>query len=421
MKFGVREICDVVFKAGSKYQKVGDRLFLKGQPILYFDSLKISTLEQQSSTVYAQGGRGNSRLISWDGDKIVSFTIEDALISSQGLAILTQSHLLENKKDEVLIHKKQRKQCLSAGAIVLDKTPDSTLDIWVAEATSADDEELIMEKFEIDEENNQIVDNILVSNLFKEGLIYEIDYYFKSKSSVDLITITPESFGGNFYVEASTLFRDKSGQDILARFIIPNCKPQSNFSFNLSPNGDPTTFTFVLDAFPGYTNFDPTKKVLAAIQIIDEIDLLSDEDYINYKEYGFLNITPSPEYWFKTQYINDSDIAIIGLTVACENEKIINIPYEIDGKKVVSINSNLDENLDLNNLSILRIPASVQSIGGNFNEINNSPLLSTAKNIKYIYVWEHQNILLETFNSIDMPEVIIITLQEIYDDWDDLY
>lgn len=29
-------------------------------------------------------------------------------------------------------------------------------------------------------------------------------------------------------------------------------------------------FDFVMDAFPDYTKFDKTKKVLAAIQIIDE-------------------------------------------------------------------------------------------------------------------------------------------------------
>lgn len=29
------------------------------------------------------------------------------------------------------------------------------------------------------------------------------------------------------------------------------------------------TFTFTLDAFPDYTRFDKTKKVLAAVQIIE--------------------------------------------------------------------------------------------------------------------------------------------------------
>jgi hypothetical protein len=54
-----------------------------------------------------------------------------------------------------------------------------------------------------------------------------------------------------------------------AEFIVPNCKIQSNFTFTMASSGDPSTFTFTMDAFPDYTRFDRTKKVLAAIQIID--------------------------------------------------------------------------------------------------------------------------------------------------------
>jgi len=53
-----------------------------------------------------------------------------------------------------------------------------------------------------------------------------------------------------------------------AEFIIPNCKVQSNFTFTMASSGDPSSFTFTLDAFPDYTRFDKSKKVLAAIQII---------------------------------------------------------------------------------------------------------------------------------------------------------
>jgi len=35
----------------------------------------------------------------------------------------------------------------------------------------------------------------------------------------------------------------------------------------MASSGDPSTFSFVLDAFPGYTRFDSSKKVLAALQI----------------------------------------------------------------------------------------------------------------------------------------------------------
>lgn len=68
MKFGVREICNVVFRAKTAV-KIGQTEFQAKQPVLYIDTAKTSTLEGAATTVYATGGRGNSRLIAWEGDK----------------------------------------------------------------------------------------------------------------------------------------------------------------------------------------------------------------------------------------------------------------------------------------------------------------------------------------------------------------
>lgn len=46
---------------------IGTTTFVKGQPVLYIDSAKTSTLEGASTTVYAQGGKGNANLIAWEG------------------------------------------------------------------------------------------------------------------------------------------------------------------------------------------------------------------------------------------------------------------------------------------------------------------------------------------------------------------
>ena len=98
-----------------------------------------------------------------------------------------------------------------------------------------------------------------------------VDYYMKRTSDAQEITITPESFGGNFYIEASTLFRDAgTGVDMPAEFIIPNAKVQSNFTFTMASSGDPSTFTFTMDAFPDYTRFNKEEKVYSAIQIITD-------------------------------------------------------------------------------------------------------------------------------------------------------
>ena len=55
-----------------------------------------------------------------------------------------------------------------------------------------------------------------------------------------------------------------------AEITLPNVKIQSNFTFSMASTGDPSTFTFTMDAFPGYTYFDNTKKVLCVIQIVNE-------------------------------------------------------------------------------------------------------------------------------------------------------
>jgi hypothetical protein len=38
----------------------------------------------------------------------------------------------------------------------------------------------------------------------------------------------------------------------------------------MASSGDPSTFTFTMDAFPDYTKFDQTKKVLFAVQILSD-------------------------------------------------------------------------------------------------------------------------------------------------------
>ena len=118
---------------------------------------------------------------------------------------------------------------------------------------------------------------ILDANKPGKGDIVLVDYYTERHTGAQQIEITPDKFGGNFYLEASTLFRDTNGVDMPAEFIIPNCKVQSNFTFTMASSGDPSTFTFTMDAFPDYTRFDKTKKVLSVIQIITDDD--GDEDF----------------------------------------------------------------------------------------------------------------------------------------------
>ncbi len=286
MKYGIREICDVVLKAKSK-MTVGNRIFYKNEPVIYFDSLKTSTMEGAATTVYAQGGRGNSRLIAWEGERTVTFTMEDALISSLGLAILTGADVIEATDSKPVIQHITETVEVPAGGIKQGQLPlfelsnaphvdgenDCIYVMFLDENGSAYTEPYI---YSVSEKNakaigpKRITDKLDVSKFTPKAAL--VDYYTARKSGAQQIEITPDKFGGNFYLEASTLFRDTNGVDMPAEFIIPNCKVQSNFTFTMASSGDPSTFTFTMDAFPDYTRWNPTKKVLSAIQVITEAE-----------------------------------------------------------------------------------------------------------------------------------------------------
>ena len=102
-------------------------------------------------------------------------------------------------------------------------------------------------------------------------VIILVDYYVAMSSGVQQLEVTPDKFAGSYYLEASTLFRrQEDGVDMPAQFVIPNVKIQSAFNFSMASTGDPSTFTFTMDAFPDYTKFDKTKKVLFALQIVED-------------------------------------------------------------------------------------------------------------------------------------------------------
>ena len=317
MRFGVREICDVVFKPLSAVD-IGNKHFDVGQPVLYIDTAKTSTLEGASTTVYAQGGKGNPRLIGWDGEKTLTFTVEDALMSPISFAMLSGAGIIEGtgeiadedaekiyvhsyydlvveKEGEDYVAKLSSEVRDNATLVVSRETPiypvllDSAgaataylsaitedqvlVDGEKAETngagivTNADNQTITFKLATDAEYGDTRLDEILKNSV---GQAVRVDCYTVHTTGATELQIDATNFAGYYYIEASTLFRDEAtGEDMAAEFIIPRGKIQSNFTFTMANSGDPSTFTFTIDAFPAYTKFNKSKKVMAVLQIID--------------------------------------------------------------------------------------------------------------------------------------------------------
>ena len=274
MKFGVREICDVVFKAKADTQ-IGSTLFKKGQPVLFIDSAKTSTVEGAATTVYATGGKGNTRLIAWEGEKTLTFTVEDALLSPIGFSILSGAGLFQSndEKKEVHVHKTAIAYTDNNGVIDLTdaladtEKIDATAPVNVVIMKGEDLAGGSISGLTVEADGKKLTE----ATEAKGNQVF-VDFYIVKKSAVvPELQIDAEHFAGYYYVEASTLFRRQSdGVDMPASITLPNVKIQSNFTFTMASTGDPSTFTFTMDAFPGYTMFDKTKKVLCVMQVVED-------------------------------------------------------------------------------------------------------------------------------------------------------
>lgn len=331
MHFGVREVCDVVFKPLSPVD-IGDQHFDAGQPVLYIDSATTSSIEGASATVYAQGGKGNPRLIGWDGDKTLTVTIEDALMSPISFAMLSGAGVINGKGDldaadakrmyvhttydlvvekdgDKLVARLTSEERDDATLVVSKETPVYPIILdaagrqsrWGSAITEA---QITVEgdapenpvkvntaKGDIDASGRTIVFELAAAenedsrlDAIEVGSAVRIDCYTVHTEGTQEIEIDANTFSGYYYIEMSTLFREEAtGEDFPAEFIIPRGKIQSNFTFTMAASGDPSTFTFTIDAFPAYTKFNKTKKVLATLQLIE-----NGADSHNYSDTGIL-------------------------------------------------------------------------------------------------------------------------------------
>ena len=298
MKFGVRECANIVFRAKQPI-RIGTATFQAGQPVLYIDTATTSSMEQSTTTVYAQGGRGNARLLAWEGEKTLTFSFTDALLSPIGFAILSGAGLFkrgngnQGSETDDLVHFH-----MTSGANLDINGTTGTIDLRsaIAEFGSSakicvDDAPIYIMGIESDGSLSgsvysgtvtvsgtgmlSIANIKLDGNDVTNGAAVMVDYYVDLPGRhVYEADITPETFGGNYYVEADTLFRDQhTGKDLPANLTFPNVRLQSNFTMTFAGTGDPSTFDFTMDAFPDFTYFDQKKKVLCAMQIVDSIAL----------------------------------------------------------------------------------------------------------------------------------------------------
>ena len=243
-QYGLKEVANVTF-----YD------IATNKPVLFLDSLKVSTIEQTAENVEARGGWGNPALVSWDYNKDVNMTLEDALFSPTSLKVMMGAGIYEAGTKDIMY-------------------PDKTIAIDVNQeiVIGADGKGMVDHPF-VDPKDGRkpyffnpetgVFEEagITIAAVQNEGHKYDVtltDEKLQGKmirvfypTIVDgaangvgmVINIDAAHFGGTYRIVGDTIVRSrKTGQDEAFQFVIGKAKINSEITFTMEAEGDPATF-----------------------------------------------------------------------------------------------------------------------------------------------------------------------------------
>jgi len=222
-KFGVKEVMNVTFYDLTTFK-----------PVLYVDTLKLSNLENTAEESLARGGWGNPILLTWDYNREANFTVQDALISFDGLALMT-GNPVTNTAETVY---KREVLTVAESATTLTETP-------------TDDDKVFIYDFEEGIAGDVITYTVSgtavtgVSGL-SIGNTKVVAYYPYENSNTDTlqtVTISSDNFPGYYKIVGDTLIRNaNTGIDEPFQLIVERVKVQPGFTLTMQAEGDPSVF-----------------------------------------------------------------------------------------------------------------------------------------------------------------------------------
>ena len=229
-RYGIKEVADMTF------YHIGST-GMPEYPVLYLDTLKVSTIEQTAEQAEARGGKGNPPLIIWDYGKEINVTLEDALFSAKSMAIMFGNGQVKTYDGEKAYIMKTEQFTATATEL---PTEQKSVSGWSNIFTGPDGKtyKKLNPKF-YDAEGKNVADAL------KVGERYFCSYDLKATGAV--IEISANSFPGTYYAVGDTYARSEvTGEDEFFQFIIPKAKVQSENTITLEAEGDPSVFNMSL-------------------------------------------------------------------------------------------------------------------------------------------------------------------------------
>ncbi len=271
-------------------------------PVLFLDTLKVSTIEQTAESTDATGGRGNAKLITWDYGKEITVTLEDALYSPASMSAMLGSYdggdFTKGVKETKRIDRTEK--CTAKRSFIVPAGNSRGV------------------PSEGDTTAQAVYIDLATMQPYQDGApIAEGETFLKWTRSIaygdnslgTTIEISADKFPGTYKVVGDTFARNKdTGEDQRFQFVIPQAKMSSEQTITLEAEGDPSVFSMNL------TVLRPDDGVMLKLIQYDVVENEEENDGSTMvKDTENLNLLDSAEM-FKVNADMTDDLGYIGAT-----------------------------------------------------------------------------------------------------------
>lgn len=166
------------------------------------------------------------------------------------MAMLTGNEIVEGVKT---INKFYEAAVGTANTITLPQIPTSMTSVYLLDSDGITNKTLLSaatvpETPTADEYSVDLSTGVLTFH--DDNIGARVRVYYKAETGADAKTVkvTSDKFGGTYKMVADVLIRDEStSQDFFGQFIVPRAKIEDDFSFNFSPEGDPSVLDIPIE------------------------------------------------------------------------------------------------------------------------------------------------------------------------------
>ena len=271
--FGAKELYEVVLRAKAPIM-FGDRYIEADEPVLYFENVSMSVLNEDSRPIMARGGWGNMPHVIWEDRTDVTFQLQEGILSNLSMGILFSANVCKpTQQKKLYVNKREgpmevEYHSLTEEEIQNDIQPQAFIRVERMPIMYPEKKVFIFDwennmpqrkLYGILQKEQDALGNYII-NLYEDKEHNQpaqhtkqclVDYYYEYESDALIYLVQKERFNGLFTLEGKFYSKDENeGKNYTNIIYMPKVRVVSDINLRLGERANPTMSVFNIIGMP---------------------------------------------------------------------------------------------------------------------------------------------------------------------------